>query len=843
VTTPFHALSVQPGPFVASLRFGVLVSALALASLAAAVTPEESLSRARRASSDGASEVASGILDRLLSGSDVPAKILQEAGLLRAEIFLRRGESAQAERVLAERGDPGAVLVLAQVAMRAERWWTAAARFAAAREAGADPRACVLGRATALGRLGLEKDALAELREFAARSRVAADVPVGLAVAGLLLDLGKTGEARQVIDSIRASASGEWSAVLLLDSRVALGEGRLEEASAGFIRIVEGMVPVPPEVFAGAYLGQAAVLEARGEHAAAAKWLLRLLMTGRELSCAESLFQRATQILSELVDLSAADLESCTRSGPKSQQALALFYLAQFYTATGSHDKAAASLVSFSQQFPGHRLIPASLLQRAEMSMVAGRWEDAEALLKDALILCEEPKLTGIVRMRQGLTYLRLGDAEKALASFDAAVKVGPELRVEAGFNAGLAAVRLGDLKRVQTQQEMLKNLPGTADLVASLELETAIHRAAKGKERAHELLQAFVLHHPSHPRVGDAKVALAELLVRESVTAAGDNRATASGAMRDRASALLKAVAVDPQSPQSAMQAKYLAVFIADSGGSGQAEDVLTLGDAFLREYPDSVLSNQMRMKLGEVYFRRKDFANAEEQFAGIASREPEGTLSETALFLAGQCAANRLNPGSVDDALRYWEQVAQGNGSLRWRARYQQAAVKSRVGEDADGAELFGRIINSVEAVDAELRFAARCGKADALLSMAKRGAVPLSEALAEYEALASQPQVPPMWRNQALYKKAKAVEAAQQQESLEGFYRVLDAPDSAEAGEFFWLFKAGFDAARILEARQSWRDCVALYERLGRLGGPRSQDAKNRAFQIRLERFIWE
>jgi hypothetical protein len=312
---------------------------------------------------------------------------------------------------------------------------------------------------------------------------------------------------------------------------------------------------------------------------------------------------------------------------------------------------------------------------------------------------------------------------------------------------------------------------------------------------------------------------------------------------MRDRASGLLKAVAVDPQSPQSAMQAKYLAVFLADSGGDVQPEEVLAQGDAFLREYPDSALSNQMRMKLGEVYFRRKDFANAEEQFAGIASRDPEGALTETALFLAGQCAASRLNPGSVDDALRYWERVAQGTGALRWRARYQQAAVKSRIGEDADGAELFGRIISSTEPIDRELRLAARCGRADALLAMAKRGAVPLTEAIAEYEALATQPDVPPVWRNQALHKKAKALEATQQQEALEGFYRVLEAPDSVEAGEFFWLFKAGFDAARILEGRQAWRDCTALYERLARLGGPRAQEAKNRAFQIRLERFLWE
>jgi hypothetical protein len=312
---------------------------------------------------------------------------------------------------------------------------------------------------------------------------------------------------------------------------------------------------------------------------------------------------------------------------------------------------------------------------------------------------------------------------------------------------------------------------------------------------------------------------------------------------MRERASGLLKAVAVDPQSPQSAMQAKFLAVFLTDSGGGAQPEEVLSLGEAFLREYPDAALSNEMRMKLGEVYFRRKDYANAEEQFAGIASRQPEGALSETALFLAGQCAASRLNPGSVDEALRYWERVAQGNGALRWRARYQQASVKSRMGDDADGAELFERIVNSPEAIDRELRLAARCGRADALLSMAKRGAIPLAEALAEYEALASQPEVSPAWRNQALHKKAKALEPTKQQEALEGFYRVLEAPDSVAAGEFFWLFKAGFDAARILEGRQAWRDCVALYERLGRMGGPRSQEAKNRAFQIRLERFLWE
>lgn len=840
-----HPALAQAGPFASALRWGVLASALCLGGPRAfASSPNEALAQARSAFSKGASELASGVLDRLLSADDLPSAVRDEARLLRAQIVLQKGDTLQVERLLLGRErEPEVALLLAQTALRAERWSPAAERFAAALNLGADALSCVLGRATALARLGRESEAVVELRHLAGQGAVVSHNAVWLALAGLLLDVGNAPEAKIVISKVQPATAQQGAVLSLLEARLALAEGRLPEASAGFAKLMQQAVPAPSEVLAGALLGEASVLETKGDPAGAAKFLLQFLKTGRELSCAEPLFSKVAHLLSEVVDPSVADLETCTRSGPQSQRALASFYLAQFYAFTGKSDRAAAAHASFCEQFQNHRLVPVSLLQRAEILMGADKWAEAEALLKEALRSCEEPRLRATLQMRQGLAFLRLGDFGRALVLFDGIARAGADLRIEAGFNAGLAAIRLGDLKRAHKEQEALGGLPGTQELVASLELEIALYQATRGQAQAHEALQSFMQHHPGHPRTGDAKVALAELLLREAESAAGAARTSAAGAMRERASALLKAVAVDPQSPQSAMQAKFLAVFLTDSGGGAQPEEVLSLGEAFLREYPDSALSNEMRMKLGEVYFRRKDYANAEEQFAGIASRQPEGALSETALFLAGQCAASRLNPGSVDEALRYWERVAQGNGVLRWRARYQQASVKSRMGDDADGAELFERIVNSTEAVDRELRLAARCGRADALLSMAKRGALPLTEALAEYEALASQPEVSPAWRNQALHKKAKALEATQQQEALEGFYRVLEAPDSVAAGEFFWLFKAGFDAARILEGRQAWRDCVALYERLSRLGGPRSQEAKNRAFQIRLERFLWE
>jgi tetratricopeptide (TPR) repeat protein len=844
VTQP-HSLPNQHRPLAVSLRSVALPLVLGVCAVCAvAASPEESLARARNAFSGGASEVAAGVLDRLLGDEALPPSVRSDAGLLRAQIFIGKGETAPAERLLAGReGEPVAALLLAQAALRAERWWPAAERFVSARALGADAFACVLGRAEALARLGREADALAELRQVSAGASGSAPSALSFGKACLLLDLGEAEEAARETAGIRAATSAEAAALALLRARLALAAGHLEEASAGFTELMHPTSPAPPEVLVGACLGEASVLEARGDSAAAARMLLQFLRAGRELSGVDALFDKAARLLSELLDPPVQELEACTRSGPQNQRALALFHLAQFYAATGRTEKASASHLSFCEQFENHRLRPVSLLQRAEIAMGVGRWTEAEALLKEALRSCDEPRLRSSVLMRQGLVLMRKAQFQKAFELFDGLARTGPDFRVEACFNAGLAAIRSGDFKRALTQQELLGGVAGTGELVASLELEGALERAASGTERAHEMLQTFIQRHPAHPRTGEAKVALAELLARDAESAAGDSRLAAAGGLRDRAAALLKAVAVDPQSPQSAMHAKYLAVFLADSGGEAPPEEVLAQGEAFLREYPDSTLSSQMRMKLGEIYFRRKDFANAEEQFAGIASRAPDGPLSETALFLAGQCAASRLNPGSVDDALRYWDRVAQGSGALRWRARYQQAAVKSRIGENADGAELFGRIVNATDPVEPDLRFASRCGRADALLSMAKRGTIPLAEALAEYEALANQPDVPPLWRNQALHKKAKAVEATHQQEALEGFYRVLEAQDSVEAGEFFWLFKAGFDAARILEGRQAWKDCVALYERLGRIDGPRSQEAKKRAFQIRLERFLWD
>ena len=144
--------------------------------------------------------------------------------------------------------------------------------------------------------------------------------------------------------------------------------------------------------------------------------------------------------------------------------------------------------------------------------------------------------------------------------------------------------------------------------------------------------------------------------------------------------------------------------------------------------------------MKLGQVYFRRGDYANAESQFAALADA-PAGPYTEAALFLAGESAMKLINPGSVDRAFNFFDRVVKLEGSLKLYARQEQAIMQSRLEHEDQAIELYG-IILSTAGVDAELWQASLCGKGDCLLALGRR-ALPakerLDEAIAVFDQLA--------------------------------------------------------------------------------------------------------
>ena len=58
-----------------------------------------------------------------------------------------------------------------------------------------------------------------------------------------------------------------------------------------------------------------------------------------------------------------------------------------------------------------------------------------------------------------------------------------------------------------------------------------------------------------------------------------------------------------------------------------------------------------------------------------------------------------------------------------------------------------------------------------------------------------------------------------------------------------EYFWFYKAGFDAGRLLESQKLWKEAIAVYEKIGSIEGPRAEEARARVSRLRLENFIWD
>jgi tetratricopeptide (TPR) repeat protein len=247
--------------------------------------------------------------------------------------------------------------------------------------------------------------------------------------------------------------------------------------------------------------------------------------------------------------------------------------------------------------------------------------------------------------------------------------------------------------------------------------------------------------------------------------------------------------------------------------------------------------------MKLAEAYYRAQDFANAQTQFELIARANPQGPLAEQALFFGAKSAMSVMGAQSADRALALLDQAVKLDGDLKWAARNEEASIERKVGKPADASLLYDEVLKG-DARAPEKR-EALCGKADVSYELAANDPAKYRSAIELFDQLAAEPGVPAHWRNQALFKKGKCLEKLSDPAgALATYYHVIEEtarPDLPQ--EFFWFFKAGFDAARLLETDQKWEPALVIYRKLAAAGGARSDEAKARLTQLRLEHFVWD
>jgi len=682
------------------------------------------------------------------------------------------------------------------------------------------------GAAEMLRALGKTEGALQLFSELARDPKWA--IRAQLREVELYLEKSDAASARRVLDQMQPRATSEKKERHCLRGRLEMVLGRPDRAITIFESLLKNPGAASHETLTTALFGLADahlqlktpengddVLENFIEHRPSDVDLARIFAKLDELYRAEKKPSRN-------------ELERWTRDPAQPRRAFAQWYLARFDLRLGRRDRALEYFAALRRNHPRIPALAPALLEFAHLNLEDRHFDDALSILSEARALQPEPATLDRINLLAAQIQYRARNFDAATADFEQIAFSSSSLASVAMFNAAVARLKEGDQIRFLADVEELGKRTNDQKSRADLRLEAGLMMAAKGNPQAADSLRDFLREFSKSERASEAWVALAELAFH------------ATPPQIDEARKDLAHAAESKPTPAAQERADYLAIWLEDATRGNEAK-VVDLAKQFIQRHETSDLLASVRMKLGEIYYRQQDFANAETQLELLAEQNAAGPFTERAIFFAGESAMASMAAQSLERAIVLFDRVVQLNGELKWAARNEQAVIERRLGKPQDALALYDEVLNG-NARPAEKR-EATCGKGDIYFEMGATDPQNYQRAIEAYDKLASDREAPGHWRNQALFKKGLCLEKkADSGGALASFYSVLDESMRADKShEFFWFYKAGFNAGQLLEADAKWESAAAVYEKLATAGGSRSDEARERLDRLRLEHFL--
>jgi len=324
---------------------------------------------------------------------------------------------------------------------------------------------------------------------------------------------------------------------------------------------------------------------------------------------------------------SRAELDRWTRDPAEPRRAFAQWYLARFDLRLGRRDRALEYFNALRRTHPQLPVLASAFLEFAQLELEERHFDEALAILNDAQTLRPGPAALDRLNLLAAQIQYRAKHFDAATAGFDQIAHSDSPLASPATFNAALSWLQKGDEARFLANAEEFGKKTKDEKSRADLRLEAGLMEAAKGDPRAADSLRTFLREFPTAERASEAWVALAELAFHATPPRLDEAR-------KD----LARAAELKP-TPTAQERADYLAIWLEDATAGGDAK-VIALAKKFIQEHESSELVASVRMKLGEMYYRAEDFANAETQFELLAEHNSAGSFTERALFFAGEAA-----------------------------------------------------------------------------------------------------------------------------------------------------------------------------------------------------------
>ncbi len=795
--------------------------------------PAQTLDDAIRPLAEGVPEVSVERLQNLLAHKLSPAEQMIAKTKL-TEALVRSNRPDEALKVATDSSltkDLPALFWRAQALAALYRWGEAVALYAqvSAQAQGTLRADAAFGEAQCFRALGREEEALRVLRSLQQDSRW--HIRATLGTATLLVDRGELVEADHLLRSLKPEQSGDRNERRYLFGRIQSGEGHYERAVEVLSVILQRPDDVPHSLLV-ATLFAIADAHLHGKTAEHGDDVLEDFIEHHPTDSALSaVFAKLDELYQAEPKPSPNELERWSRDRTEPRGALAQWYLARSQLRARDRDKAIATLTRLRASPVQLPSLGEAQLELAGLLFADRQWDAAIQAAAAARRLNSAPAFAARADWLIAEAYYRAGRLETAAPLFERIAHDAPAAASEALFNAALCWLRLDHADKFSNDYRQISNDPAKQTVQGDLLLEEGSVQAAQGKAAAASSFQYFIRDFPKSARVSEAWVALAELAFHAP-------KPDLEMARQD----LARARQGTP-TPAAIERADYLEIWLNDAAPAKDESQVIAAATAFLQRHPGSPFTAEVRMKLAEAYFRRQDFANAQTQFELLAQQNSDAALTEKALFFAARSAMSSMGAESLDHALALLDQVVKMNGDLKWAARNEEAAIERRLGKNGDALAIYDEVLKN-EAKPPERR-EGLCGKGDVLYEMGAADPQNYRRAIDLFEQLAGDPGVPAHWRNQAEFKKGKALERLNDNPAaLTTYYAVLEEGAQPERQhEFFWFYKAGFSAAHLLEEASDWKSAVAVYRKLAAVGGTRSEEAKTRLTQLRLEHFLWE
>ena len=687
--------------------------------------------------------------------------------------------------------------------------------------------AAVFGSAEMLRALGKRQQALRKLsllfhdKEWATRAQLRA--------AELYIEIADAPNAGRLLAEMKPTSVAERRERRVLRGRVELLLQRPERAIGMFQALLKRPAGAPHATLIAALFGIAEAHLQLKTPEVGDDFIERFIDRHPADPDLPLLFEKLDELYRAEHKPSRNELEKWVRRPEQPRRTFARWYLARMEIRSGRKDRARQLFTDLRRTSIKSPAFAPAFIEFAKFEMDDRHFDEAIAILDEARLLHPELALVARINFLSAQANYLAKRFDIATAAFEQIAHSNSPWTNIALSNASSGWLQLGNYARFLADYSELEKQGGDEEARANLRLEEGLMQAAKGDKKAAASLQQFIRDFPKNPRVSEAWVSLAELAFHSSPPRLDEARKNLARAAESKPTAA------------ASERTDYLSIWVEESAGGNETK-VIELAKKFLEQHSLSRFAPEVRMKLAELYYERQDFANAQTQFEIIAQQNPDDSLAERALFFAAKSAMSSMGERALDRAIVLFDQVVQKNGPLRWAARNQQAVIERKLGKSKDALALYDEILKS-DAGPSDKR-EALCAKGDIFFEAGATDPSNYQRAIETYDQLTSDKNDAIDWRNQALFKKGLCLEKkGDRAGALATFYKILEdeaRPDQRR--ELFWYYKAGFNAGRLLEEDSKWESAAAIYDKLAAAGGSRSEEARARLNNLRLEHFLW-